>query len=109
MESRKSFGKVFDVFGPVSEPMYMIKMAKDTDFEKVVIGTKLFYAPGSTDHTILVLTQQLQRCVFLCITRQTLEPKTVPLIAWCSASAVHTLCCPYQRLMRESDGMLPVC
>ncbi|KAI9028521.1 Gar1/Naf1 RNA binding region-domain-containing protein [Hyaloraphidium curvatum] len=58
-EDREILGKVFDTFGPVARPMYMIRFnsVEDVDLEKVVVGKPVFYA---ADMAHFVFTKALK-------------------------------------------------
>lgn len=57
-----SLGKVFDVFGPVQKPLYVVrfndeKHVKDKGIDK---GEKVYFAPR-TEHTTFVDVESLMR------------------------------------------------
>ncbi len=56
----KTLGLVFDVFGPVSEPMYMVRFnaAEDITAKDVTVGLTVYYAPR-TQHTTFVFLESL--------------------------------------------------
>ncbi|KAJ2455626.1 hypothetical protein EV183_000725 [Coemansia sp. RSA 2336] len=47
-DDRKVLGVVFDIFGPVTRPMYTVRFnqAEDIDRAACVVGRPVFYAPG---------------------------------------------------------------
>ncbi|KAI9482400.1 hypothetical protein LPJ78_003013 [Coemansia sp. RSA 989] len=47
-DDRKVLGVVFDIFGPVTRPMYTVRFsqAEDIDLAACVVGRPVFYAPG---------------------------------------------------------------
>lgn len=59
---REAAGKVFEVFGPVSSPLYVLRFnSVDQIFSKgLKEGTTLYYAPAIKEYTGYILTQQLR-------------------------------------------------
>uniref|UniRef100_A0A6Q2YPN5 H/ACA ribonucleoprotein complex non-core subunit NAF1 n=1 Tax=Esox lucius TaxID=8010 RepID=A0A6Q2YPN5_ESOLU len=59
---RLAVGKVFEVFGPVSSPFYVLRFNSDRDIinKGVKLRDCLFYAPSLTDYTLYILTEQLR-------------------------------------------------
>uniref|UniRef100_A0A3B4H4N2 H/ACA ribonucleoprotein complex subunit n=1 Tax=Pundamilia nyererei TaxID=303518 RepID=A0A3B4H4N2_9CICH len=59
---REAAAKVFEVFGPVSSPMYVLRFnSVDQIISKgLKEGTTLYYAPAIKEYTGYILTQQLQ-------------------------------------------------
>lgn len=59
-QGRRFLGQVFDVFGPVGEPMYMVRFnsAQDIVDQGVQLGTEVFFAPR-TRHTAYVFIDSL--------------------------------------------------
>jgi len=59
-QGKKILGQVFDVFGPVNEPMYMIRFnsAQHVLEQGVQVGLEVFYAPR-TKHTAYVFIDAL--------------------------------------------------
>ncbi|KAJ2848605.1 hypothetical protein IWW36_003199 [Coemansia brasiliensis] len=47
-DDRKVLGMVFDIFGPVTRPMYTVRFSQagDIDLSACVVGRPVFYAPG---------------------------------------------------------------
>ncbi|KAJ2862679.1 hypothetical protein GGH94_004127 [Coemansia aciculifera] len=45
-DDRKVLGLVYDVFGPVSRPMYTVRFRGEIDRESVVVGRGVFFSPG---------------------------------------------------------------
>ncbi|KAL1024029.1 hypothetical protein UPYG_G00050490, partial [Umbra pygmaea] len=60
---RLAVGKVFEVFGPVSSPFYVMRFNSERDIieRDVKLKDSLFYAPSLTDYTLYILTEQLQQ------------------------------------------------
>ncbi|KAJ2816768.1 hypothetical protein FBU31_006464 [Coemansia sp. 'formosensis'] len=44
-DNRKVLGLVYDVFGPVSRPMYTVRV-REIDRESIVVGRGVYFAPG---------------------------------------------------------------
>ena len=59
-QGSKTLGRVFDVFGPVSEPLYMVRFNTTDDIvnKEIKIGLDVFYAPR-TRHTAFVFLDSL--------------------------------------------------
>uniref|UniRef100_A0A673ZVM2 H/ACA ribonucleoprotein complex non-core subunit NAF1 n=1 Tax=Salmo trutta TaxID=8032 RepID=A0A673ZVM2_SALTR len=62
---RLAVGKVFEVFGPVSSPFYVLRFNSESDITErgVKLKDSMFYAPSLTDYTLYILTEQLRRSV----------------------------------------------
>ncbi|XP_055780155.1 H/ACA ribonucleoprotein complex non-core subunit NAF1 [Salvelinus fontinalis] len=60
---RLAVGKVFEVFGPVSSPFYVLRFNTESDITErgVKLNDSMFYAPSLTDYTLYILTEQLRR------------------------------------------------
>ncbi|XP_064872647.1 H/ACA ribonucleoprotein complex non-core subunit NAF1-like, partial [Oncorhynchus nerka] len=60
---RLAVGKVFEVFGPVSSPFYVLRFNSESDIAErgVKLKDSMFYAPSLTDYTLYILTEQLRR------------------------------------------------
>ncbi|XP_045567657.1 H/ACA ribonucleoprotein complex non-core subunit NAF1 [Salmo salar] len=60
---RLAVGKVFEVFGPVSSPFYVLRFNSESDVTErgVKLKDSMFYAPSLTDYTLYILTEQLRR------------------------------------------------
>ncbi|XP_029600077.1 H/ACA ribonucleoprotein complex non-core subunit NAF1 [Salmo trutta] len=60
---RLAVGKVFEVFGPVSSPFYVLRFNSESDITErgVKLKDSMFYAPSLTDYTLYILTEQLRR------------------------------------------------
>ncbi|XP_033115585.1 H/ACA ribonucleoprotein complex non-core subunit NAF1-like [Anneissia japonica] len=60
-EDRQALGKVFEVFGPVQNPLYSMRFNSTTDVSNLGIMLQLdvFYAPSALDLTAYVFTSQL--------------------------------------------------
>lgn len=61
-EGPKVFGRVFEVFGPVSTPWYSVRFNTNADIETKGIksGMKVFYAPAKDDYTKYVFVSYLK-------------------------------------------------
>ena len=58
-KGKQCLGKVFDIFGPVSEPMYVVLMNKeDKDSNSINIGDQVYFAPR-TEYTSYVILEEL--------------------------------------------------
>lgn len=62
---RRALGRVFDVFGTVSQPFYVVRFnsAEHVTESGAKIGEEVFFAPSSGDHTYYVLLEELMRLV----------------------------------------------
>ncbi|KAJ2688645.1 hypothetical protein IWW39_002042 [Coemansia spiralis] len=45
-DDRRVLGLVYDVFGPVSRPMYTVRFRGEIDPSQVVVGRRVFFSPG---------------------------------------------------------------
>ena len=65
---RQSFGQVFDVFGPVTQPLYVVRFnsAEDVALTGARLGEEVYFAPSSNEHTHYVVVDELLRCVCVC-------------------------------------------
>lgn len=52
----RSLGRVFDVFGPIQQPLYIVGLSLPE--EELPKGTPIYYAP-QTEHTNYVLLDKL--------------------------------------------------
>ncbi|XP_033752624.1 H/ACA ribonucleoprotein complex non-core subunit NAF1-like [Pecten maximus] len=61
-EGPKVFGRVFEVFGPVSTPWYSVRFNSNKDIEAkgIKTGMKVFYAPTKDDYTKYVFVTFLK-------------------------------------------------
>ncbi|KAG0724073.1 H/ACA ribonucleoprotein complex non-core subunit NAF1 [Chionoecetes opilio] len=61
---RRSLGLVFDVFGPVAQPLYVVRFnsAEHVAESGALPGEEVFFAPASDQHTHYVLLDELLRC-----------------------------------------------
>nr|XP_015809834.2 H/ACA ribonucleoprotein complex non-core subunit NAF1 [Nothobranchius furzeri] len=59
---RQAVAKVFEVFGPVSSPLYILHFnsAKQISSKGLTEGLMLYYAPAMAEYTEYILTQQLK-------------------------------------------------
>ncbi|CAL8333033.1 unnamed protein product [Merluccius merluccius] len=59
---RLAVGKVFEVFGPVSSPYYVLRFNSEEEISAkgLVVGCTVFYTPDHKEYTGYVLTKQLQ-------------------------------------------------
>lgn len=59
----KPLGQVFDVFGPVSSPFYVVRFnsAEELAEKHIGKGTQVFYAPLHADVTIYVLESEVRK------------------------------------------------
>ncbi|KAM8866641.1 uncharacterized protein naf1 isoform 2-T2 [Synchiropus picturatus] len=59
---RLALGKVFEVFGPVSSPLYIMRFntAEQITNKGLIEGLVVYYAPDIKEYTGYILTQQLQ-------------------------------------------------
>ncbi|XP_030580478.1 H/ACA ribonucleoprotein complex non-core subunit NAF1-like [Archocentrus centrarchus] len=59
---REAAGKVFEVFGPVSSPLYILRFNSVDQISSKGLkeGTTLYYAPAIKEYTGYILTQQLR-------------------------------------------------
>ncbi|XP_029014220.1 H/ACA ribonucleoprotein complex non-core subunit NAF1 isoform X2 [Betta splendens] len=59
---RLAVGKVFEVFGPVSSPLYILRFnsAEQISSKGLMEGLTLYYAPAIREYTGYILTQQLK-------------------------------------------------
>uniref|UniRef100_A0A1A7WJJ5 H/ACA ribonucleoprotein complex non-core subunit NAF1 n=2 Tax=Iconisemion striatum TaxID=60296 RepID=A0A1A7WJJ5_9TELE len=59
---RRAVAKVFEVFGPVSSPLYILHFnsAKQISTKGLTEGLMLYYAPAMKEYTEYILTQQLK-------------------------------------------------
>ena len=68
---RRALGQIFDVYGPCSHPMYVIRFnsAEHAAESGAVPGEEVFFAPSSEDHTHYVILEELMRfvCVWVCL------------------------------------------
>lgn len=58
-KNRDAVGQIFEVFGPVIEPLYSIRFNSEEEAIKLPIGMELFYAPGMDELTKKIFTQDL--------------------------------------------------
>lgn len=60
---RQALGRVFDVFGQVTQPLYVVRFNSPEHVieRKVQIGEEVFFAPSSEDHTRYCLLEELMR------------------------------------------------
>ncbi|XP_061427784.1 H/ACA ribonucleoprotein complex non-core subunit NAF1 [Lethenteron reissneri] len=60
---RKSVGKVFETFGPVTHPFYSLRFnsADDVTQKGIATGTTLYCTPEMTDYTQYIFTEKLKR------------------------------------------------
>ncbi|XP_071377167.1 H/ACA ribonucleoprotein complex non-core subunit NAF1 [Centroberyx affinis] len=60
--NRLALGKVFEVFGPVSCPLYVLRFnsAEQINNKELTVGQTVFYAPAIKEYTGYILTQQLK-------------------------------------------------
>lgn len=58
-----SVSQVFEVFGPVSRPLYILRLNSSDDLssQALTLGQIVYYAPDMKEYTEYVLLQQLQR------------------------------------------------
>ncbi|KAJ2732798.1 hypothetical protein IW152_003522 [Coemansia sp. BCRC 34962] len=45
-DNRRVLGLIYDVFGPVSRPMYTVRLRGEVDRSQVVVGRRVFFSPG---------------------------------------------------------------
>ncbi|XP_034044850.1 H/ACA ribonucleoprotein complex non-core subunit NAF1 isoform X2 [Thalassophryne amazonica] len=59
---RLAVGKVFEVFGPVSSPLYIIRFNTEEEIKSkgLTVGLTVFCAPAIKEYTSFVITQHLQ-------------------------------------------------
>ncbi|CAL8329208.1 unnamed protein product [Lota lota] len=59
---RQAVGKVFEVFGPVSSPYYVLRFNSEEEIvaKGLVVGCTVFYTPEHKEYTGYVLTKHLQ-------------------------------------------------
>ncbi|XP_078138866.1 uncharacterized protein naf1 isoform X1 [Centroberyx gerrardi] len=60
--NRLALGKVFEVFGPVSCPLYVLRFnsAEQISNKELTVGQTVFYTPAIKEYTGYILTQQLK-------------------------------------------------
>ncbi|XP_075994591.1 uncharacterized protein naf1 [Genypterus blacodes] len=60
---RLAVGKVFDVFGPVTSPLYILRFnsSQQIDSRGLTVGETLYYTPGNREFTGFIRTQQLRQ------------------------------------------------
>ncbi|XP_067877624.1 H/ACA ribonucleoprotein complex non-core subunit NAF1 [Heterodontus francisci] len=58
-----SFGKVFEVFGPVSHPFYVLRFnsVEDVAAKEINLQEQLYFAPAVKDFTQYIFTEQLKK------------------------------------------------
>lgn len=61
-QGQRALGKVFDVFGPVQEPFYVVRFNSTAHLQEfnVQVGDPIYFAP-STEHTTLVHVAELMK------------------------------------------------
>ncbi|KAJ4944913.1 hypothetical protein JOQ06_013452 [Pogonophryne albipinna] len=59
---RLAVGKVFEVFGPVSSPLYILRFSSEEQIRSkgLTEGLTLYYTPSIKEYAKYILTQQLQ-------------------------------------------------
>ncbi|XP_056137005.1 H/ACA ribonucleoprotein complex non-core subunit NAF1-like [Lampris incognitus] len=59
---RQAMGKVFEVFGPVSSPLYVLRFnsVEQISNKGLTVGQSVFYTPSNKEYTGYILTQQLK-------------------------------------------------
>ncbi|XP_054636289.1 H/ACA ribonucleoprotein complex non-core subunit NAF1 [Dunckerocampus dactyliophorus] len=59
---RLALGKVFEVFGPVSSPLYVLRFNSPEELSSkgLTLGLTVYYAPDMEEYTGYILIQQLQ-------------------------------------------------
>jgi len=55
--------QVFEVFGPVSSPYYVLRFnsAEEISGKGLVVGSTVFYTPGHKEYTGYLLTKHLRK------------------------------------------------
>ncbi|XP_022092868.1 H/ACA ribonucleoprotein complex non-core subunit NAF1-like isoform X2 [Acanthaster planci] len=63
LEDRKAIGMIFEVFGPVSCPLYTLRFNSVSDIKdlKIELQTQVFFAPKIQNMTTYVFTQRLKQ------------------------------------------------
>lgn len=61
-KGQRALGQVFDVFGPVQEPLYVVRFNSSEHIKefKVNKGDHVYFAP-TTEHTSFVVVDELMR------------------------------------------------
>nr|XP_057931029.1 H/ACA ribonucleoprotein complex non-core subunit NAF1 isoform X2 [Doryrhamphus excisus] len=61
-DDRLALGKVFEIFGPVSSPLYVLRFNSPEDLSNkgLTLGLTVYYAPDMEEYTGYILIQQLQ-------------------------------------------------
>lgn len=59
-KDRQAFGEIFEVFGPVTQPFYAVRVPED-DYRDIKIGTPIYYAPKVENVTKTVFTDALRK------------------------------------------------
>lgn len=61
----KALGKIFDVFGSVSEPHYCVRFndAKHIQDNDIKVGMQVYYCPSNTSYTSFVFLHELTKLV----------------------------------------------
>lgn len=59
----KPLGRIFDVMGQVSSPIYVVRFNSEDDIDKhnITKGMQVFSAPNNAEHTQYVFLQQLMQ------------------------------------------------
>jgi H/ACA ribonucleoprotein complex non-core subunit NAF1 len=63
-KERNAVGKIFEVFGPVVEPLYSIRFNSEEEVSKLPIGMELFYAPKMDELTKRIFADDLLKYDF---------------------------------------------
>lgn len=68
-DSKKPLGTIFDVLGPVSEPMYCIRFNSSDEVKELNVnkGTKVYAAPRSDLTRFVFLKELLKYVVLFCL------------------------------------------
>ncbi|XP_036358879.1 H/ACA ribonucleoprotein complex non-core subunit NAF1-like isoform X2 [Octopus sinensis] len=63
LEDRTSLGQVFEIFGPVRNPLYSVRFNTTQDIEEkgLKVGTEIYYAPKEMKYTNYVFVQDLMK------------------------------------------------
>ncbi|XP_071575342.1 uncharacterized protein [Temnothorax nylanderi] len=59
----KALGKIFDVYGPVTEPHYCVRFndAKHMQDNGIKVGMQVYYCPSNKSYTFFVFLQELRK------------------------------------------------
>ncbi|XP_014769576.1 uncharacterized protein LOC106868703 [Octopus bimaculoides] len=63
LKDRTSLGQVFEIFGPVRNPMYSVRFNTTQDIQEkgLKVGTEIYYAPKELKYTNYVFVQDLMK------------------------------------------------